>query len=56
MSELGINAKVMSVSKDNVQILINQSLCRLELGNRIAEAEATVEANAAFQVNAAIPW
>ena len=56
MSELGINAKVMSVSKDNVQILINQSLCRLELGNRIAEAEAAVEASAAFQVNAAIPW
>ena len=56
MSELGINAKVLSVSKDNVQILINQSLCRLELGNRIAEAEAAVEASAAFQVNAAIPW
>lgn len=55
MGELGINAKVMIVSKDSIHILINQSLCRLELGNRIAEAEAAVEASAAFQVNAAIP-
>ncbi len=55
MGELGINAKVKIISMDTIHILINQSLCRLELGNRIAEAEATVETSAAFQVNSAIP-
>jgi hypothetical protein len=43
MSELGINATVKRMSKDTVHILVNHSLCRMEIGHRIVEAVATKE-------------